>query len=46
MVTVLASGGVVEPHDMRRVDHYDREMVVMPDGKVMCQYTPVFETRK
>lgn len=37
-----ASGGVV-PHVMCRVDHYDREQVILPDGSVMCSYTPVFE---
>ena len=44
MVALFACGGALESHEMRRVDHYEREQVVMPNGKVMCRYTPVFET--
>ena len=33
-----------EPHSMRRVDHYDRTRVVMPNGATMYSYTPVFES--
>lgn len=42
-MTVRARGGVIPPHSMRRVDHYEREQVVLPDGGLMCTYTPVFE---
>ena len=38
-----ATGGVISPHTMRRVDHYDRAQVLMPNGTLMCSYTPVFE---
>lgn len=33
-----------QPHAMRRVDHYDRTRVVMPNGATMYSYTPVFES--
>ena len=26
-----------------RVDHYEREQVLMPNGTLMCQMVPVFE---
>jgi hypothetical protein len=33
-----------QPHAMRRVEHYDRTRVVMPNGATMYSYTPVFES--
>lgn len=45
-MTDRVCGGVIPPHSMRRVDHYIREQVLQPDGKVMCMYTPVFESEE
>lgn len=37
-----ATGGRITG-PMPRVDHYEREQVLMPNGKFMCQLVPVFE---
>ncbi|WP_032402472.1 hypothetical protein [Rhodococcoides fascians] len=37
-------GGRIDGHAMRQVDHYDRAQVLMPNGRMMCSYTPVFAT--
>lgn len=38
-----AAGGRIPTLGMRRVHHYNRTQVLMPNGTTMCQYTPVFE---
>ena len=40
---VFNAGGVVTGGPMPRVDHYEREQVLMPNGSLMCQMVPVFE---
>lgn len=40
--TVHPSGGSIPFTAMRRVDHYVREHILMPNGSMMCRYTPVF----
>ena len=37
------AGGLTVPHPMPRVDHYERQQVLMPNGTLMCQMVPVFE---
>lgn len=37
-----ATGGIVSG-PMPRVDHYERQQVLMPNGTLMCQPVPVFE---
>ena len=42
----FARGGTIPLHNMRPVDHYDRQQVLMPNGTFMCSYTPVFVTEE